>query len=60
MSRQGEEHTNKHLKFWWQIYHTDVKKNMSEEAVSNDAILHNYLHLSNVQGDPKVLAYFKS
>ena len=24
LSRSGEEHTNKHLMYWWQIFHADV------------------------------------
>ena len=36
MSRSGEEHTNKHLMYWWQIFHSDVSNKTSRQIVGAD------------------------
>jgi len=33
LSRSGEEHTNKHLAYWWQIFHSDVS---NKQVVTGD------------------------
>jgi len=60
LSPQGEEHSNKHLTYWWQIFHSDVrgKQDPSQPAGNYSTLTHMTGHQQHMgpSHDPEAAA----